>query len=112
MEVVLPPAGGSANVVKEDRLGEYTYPVYKLPKNTTLIYRNKVQNPDEPNSGVLTQFQVQPQLGFLDCLDLPIMWSNRDNRFDVLSLPVELFNRYFINPDRSYRVEWTLRGKT
>ena len=46
-------------MVKEDRLGLYTYPVYKLPKNKTLIIRKSVMNPDEPNSGVLTQFQVR-----------------------------------------------------
>jgi len=50
--------GGSATIVKEDRLDEYTYPVYKLPKNRTLIIRMNVSNPDEPNSGVLTQFQI------------------------------------------------------
>ena len=51
------PGAGSA-IVKENRLASYIYPVYKLPLNTTLVVRKKAVNPDEPNSGVITQFQV------------------------------------------------------
>ncbi|KAL5269357.1 hypothetical protein ACHWQZ_G002997 [Mnemiopsis leidyi] len=54
-------ADGSSTIVKEDRLASYIYPVFKLPVNTTLVIRKKVLNPDEPNSGVLTQFQIGPK---------------------------------------------------
>ena len=81
------PSDGSSTIVKEDRLASYIYPVFKLPVNTTLVIRKKVLNPDEPNSGVLTQFQV--------CVGLlcPVVVSSR-----LVLCPVVVSSRLLLCP--------------
>ncbi|XP_063684670.1 uncharacterized protein LOC134818889 isoform X9 [Bolinopsis microptera] len=53
-------AGAGSTIVKENRLDAFVHPIFKLPQNKTLVVRQKVENPEEPNSGVLSLFQIGP----------------------------------------------------
>ncbi|XP_063684667.1 uncharacterized protein LOC134818889 isoform X6 [Bolinopsis microptera] len=52
--------GAGSTIVKENRLDAFVHPIFKLPQNKTLVVRQKVENPEEPNSGVLSLFQIGP----------------------------------------------------